>query len=127
MPTNPAQFYEDQRGWPDWIGGEIAAYETSGLAGVGWSEWLTLLIFVASSCVWLLPGVQRPHGHESLVYVAVLIFSILATFAIIPLPWQRYYLPLSALWAVYYALALVAVWRWLARFSRQIRMRMVYA
>jgi peptidoglycan/LPS O-acetylase OafA/YrhL len=121
----PAQYYEDIHGWPDWIAGQIKDYEASGLGGVGWSSSALLVLVIGSLLVWLLPAVKRPAGPAVLLVGATLIFSVAAVFFLTPLAWQRYYLPLAALWAVYYGAALVAGGRWL--WARVRRSESIYA
>ncbi|HLY26839.1 MAG TPA: phospholipid carrier-dependent glycosyltransferase [Aggregatilineales bacterium] len=107
---SPPQYYEDQRGWPQWIAPQIAAYEASGFEGITWSGIgiaLAYMLGIAGFVVWVTRALQRqplPGGNKSghrespsliLVWV-VLISSIIGIYILTPLPWQRYYLPLAA-------------------------------
>jgi hypothetical protein len=49
---------------------------------------------------------RQPAG---LLFVGVLIFSVVALFFATPLPWQRYYLLLDALWALAFGVGLSSV------------------
>ncbi len=98
-PLGLPQYYEVAPGWPEWIGGQIAAYESAGLAGIGWGGLgIAGLVF---ALVGLAVIVWR-RGAAGLVFGAVTLFFVAALLALNPVPWQRYYLPL----AMPYALAL---------------------
>jgi 4-amino-4-deoxy-L-arabinose transferase-like glycosyltransferase len=94
----PPQYYEDQRGWPQWIAPQIAAYEASPFAGITWSRIgivLAYAILIAGLGIWVLRRMQDKRSAMILVLV-VLISHIIGIYALTPLPWQRYYLPLAA-------------------------------
>jgi 4-amino-4-deoxy-L-arabinose transferase-like glycosyltransferase len=101
-----AQYYEDQRGWPQWIGSQIAAYEASGLAGIHWG--LLAYLSIPFSVLGLLSG---PRSPGLVLLAGVSLFTVFAVFFLTPLPWQRYYLPLAAPVAVLCGLGVMSAWR----------------
>lgn len=102
-PFGAPQYYEDRKGWPDWIDGQIAAYETSGLAGIRLGALSFLVVPLAAFGLYVLLG---SPGRWRRLLAAVSVFVFMMIFLLTPVPWQRYYLPLAALWAVLSALAL---------------------
>ncbi len=105
------QYYENDKGWPDWIGGQIAIYEASGLQGLTWSPVsataLFILSIVGSVFAWKSAGPSR--RATLLIFAWILGFSLFGIFMLTPLAWQRYYLPLAAPLAVGYGLGLTAL------------------
>ncbi len=92
------QYAEDTvSDWPHWIGGQITAYEASGLAGIDWSS-LSVLIY-AVPAVGLLVFLTR-RNPARLILISTFIFSAVAIILINLLPWQRYYLPLAPFVAI---------------------------
>ncbi len=110
QPLGDPQYYEDERGWPQWIGGQIAAYADSGLAGLP-GKLLVLLVYPAI----LLAALALPHSPQVALFVAVTLFTAAALLFLTPLPWQRYYLPLALPWAVLCGFGLASVGRLLDR------------
>src|SRR5258708_12773658 len=102
------QYYEDAKGWADWIKAQITAYEASGLQGLTWSPVgatvLFILSIVGSVFAWKSAGPSRRLGL--LVFAWIFGFSLFGIFVLPPLAWQRYYFPLAAPLAVGYGLAL---------------------
>ncbi len=113
----PPQYYEDKRGWPQWIGGQIAAYETAGVQGIGWGIAPLIILIIVSVAGWLLPGVARHAGNGLIVFACVFGFSLIVIYVLTNVPWQRYYLPLAALYAIFYGLSLDLVWKRLKLWS----------
>jgi len=92
MPFRAPQYYEDTRGWPNWIGDQIVAYEQSGFPGITWNGWLLPLVGLGL-VVLIIRAWRHPRAQLLLV---VVVCSAMGIFALNPLPWQRYYLPLAA-------------------------------
>lgn len=116
----PPQYYEDKRGWPEWIGGQIANYEVLGLQGVGWGTIPLVILLLVSIVAWAIPGVPRPTGIAFILFACVFVFSLIVIYVLTNVPWQRYYLPLAALFAIFYGLSLDLVWKQLGlRFRSQ--------
>jgi hypothetical protein len=116
QPLGDPQYYEDRRGWPEWIGGQIAAYEASWFAGLpGWP--LTLLGFP----VILLALLAIPRTPEIVVLMAVTVSTAAALFVLTPLPWQRYYLPLIAPYAILCAFGTRFGWLTMRRLAHVVR------
>ncbi|MCC7208615.1 MAG: glycosyltransferase family 39 protein, partial [Anaerolineae bacterium] len=105
-PLGPPQYYEAAQGWPEWIGGQIAAYESAGLAGIAWGG---LGVLGAALALIGLAVVVRRRGAAGLVFGAVALFLAAALLALNPVPWQRYYLPLAMPYALALGGGLVAV------------------
>jgi 4-amino-4-deoxy-L-arabinose transferase-like glycosyltransferase len=110
-PAGPAQYYEISAGWPEWIGDQIGAYEAGGLSGIPWGEagvltW-TLVILGAGSIPW-----RRQRRVKGAVFLAVT--AVLAALLMIlnPIPWQRYYLPLTIPYAILLGAGSCALLRW---------------
>ena len=91
-PFGPPQYYEVTEGWPEWIGGQIAAYEATGLAGIAWGG---LGVVGLALAVTGLAVIMLRRGAAGLVFGAVTLFLLAALLALNPVPWQRYYLPLA--------------------------------
>lgn len=116
-PFGNPQYYEDAKGWPDWIGGQIVAYEGSGLAGIrlGMLSYFVLpLAALGLYVVFRLPGSWRR------LFMAVSLFVFAMIFILTPVPWQRYYLPLAALWAVLCSLGISALIRKMQKGQRYV-------
>jgi 4-amino-4-deoxy-L-arabinose transferase-like glycosyltransferase len=106
QPLGDPQYYEDQRGWPQWIGSQIAAYEASGLAGIHWG-----ILAYLSIPFGVLALLMMPRSPGLVLLAGVSIFTVLAVFSLTPLAWQRYYLPLAAPVAVLCGLGVLSAWR----------------
>jgi hypothetical protein len=107
QPLGDPQYFEDPRGWPQWIGGQIAAYEASGLAGIQWG-----LLAYASIPLGALALLLRPRSPGLTLLAGASALTALATFFLTPLAWQRYYLPLATPYAVLCSLGAVSAWRY---------------
>ncbi len=116
-PIGQPQYAEDAKyDWTQWIGSDIKAYETSGLAGL-WGPvsnigFILLMLAGAALIVWALgPGrTQLSFNRPSLVvFLVVFVSGVASVFAFTPLAWQRYYLPLTAPMAILGGLS--AGWR----------------
>jgi 4-amino-4-deoxy-L-arabinose transferase-like glycosyltransferase len=116
-PFGDPQYYEDTKGWPAWIGGQIAAYETSGLAGIHLGILSLLVVPLAAFGLYAL---FRLPGSWRRLFAAVSVFVCVMIFFLTPIPWQRYYLPLAAPWAVSGGLGLSALSRWLQKGLRHV-------
>ena len=89
----PIPQYFEVAGWENWLAEQIAAYESSGLAGIT-APWLWALatLILGGTGLWAL--VRGPGRTEARWVVAVWLFSALAAaFLLTPIEWQRYYLP----------------------------------
>jgi 4-amino-4-deoxy-L-arabinose transferase-like glycosyltransferase len=86
------QYYEDSKGWPEWIGGQITAYETSGLAGIPGITILAGLLALAG----IVFALRSMRSVPIRLFLVSALFLYGATFALTPLLWVRYYLPLFA-------------------------------
>ncbi len=106
QPFGDARYYEDQRGWPQWIGSQIVAYETSGLSGIHWG--LLAYLSIPFGALALLSRLRSPGW---MLLAGVTIFTVLAVLFLTPLAWQRYYLPLAAPVAVLCGLGVMSAWR----------------
>ncbi len=95
-PQGAPQYYEVARGWSDWLAADIAAYERSGLAGIAWGAWLWLMAALGTG--WLLRDLGRKSAHA--VFLVTAGCTALGILALNPLPWQRYYLPMTVPFAV---------------------------
>jgi len=84
------QYYETP-GWGEWVAGEIAQYGRSALAGRasgwGWSALLAALALVGATAL-------ARRGYLGLSVLGWAAGTALVLFAVTPLEWQRYYLPL---------------------------------
>ncbi len=61
---------------------------------------------------------QEP-AHGTFVFLNVVWFTALALLILTPLAWQRYYLPLAALWAVLIGVGVVTLGRFVrSRYAR---------
>ncbi|MCC7450644.1 MAG: glycosyltransferase family 39 protein [Anaerolineae bacterium] len=168
QPLGSPQYYEDVQGWPQWIGGQISAYQAGGVLTVGimWG-WFGAVLGVVGVLAFLrstptpnpspikregLKGCtaapltaayaidQRPPPGRRLkgrtaapltaavgkgrgnggtiLFLAVTGFATLALLILTPLAWQRYYVPLAALWAILIGMGLITVWQWVRRYAR---------
>ena len=89
----PAPQYFEAPGWAGWIAPQIAAYESSLLAGVTAPLlWLVASLLLGSMGLWALwRGPGRPEARWM---VGVWLLSALAAALLLtPLEWQRYHLP----------------------------------
>jgi 4-amino-4-deoxy-L-arabinose transferase-like glycosyltransferase len=114
QPLGDAQYYEDSQGWPDWIGGQIAAYQSAGTAGLPWGRLGVLAVLTMLSGAAVM--VRRVSRHTfAALFLAITGFTLLALFITNPLPWQRYYMPLTIPLAVLLGLGFEAwgrvIWR----------------
>ncbi len=107
------QYFEDtSNDWPIGIGGQIAAYEASGLAGIDWYQ-LGALVYVVltAGLAWLV----RRHRPAHVLFAGAAIFSLAALLATNTLPWQRYYLPVAACLAILFGMGITALFGGLGR------------
>ncbi len=128
------QYYEDQRGWPQWIAPQIAAYEASGLQGIAWSDVGIAALYVVTLGLGVLLGIRwirrlRPRNallvlisnYRSHIFVyVVLIIVFIGIYILTPLPWQRYYLPLAAPLAIVVGAALATAFSAFLSFVRPL-------
>lgn len=104
--------------WHAFIGGEIADYEASGLAGRGTGALWGVLSVVASGAGMIALARRWREGPVwgVLAWIAV---TALALLALTPMQWQRYYLPLQPPLAVIEGIGVVwigaALVRWVQR------------
>lgn len=106
-PFGAAQYYEVEAGWPEWIGGQIAAYQAAGVGGIDWGALSlpVLLLIMLNGAVASLAA-DRARG---LLIIAATAVSCIGVLILNPIPWQRYYLPLNPLFAVLFGLGLGAL------------------
>jgi 4-amino-4-deoxy-L-arabinose transferase-like glycosyltransferase len=116
-PFGDPQYYEDTKGWPDWIGGQIATYQASGLAGIRLGILSFLVVPLAAFGLYALFGLR---GSWRRLFGAISVFVFVMVFILTPVPWQRYYLPLAVPWAVLGGLALSVLARWLQKGFRYV-------
>jgi 4-amino-4-deoxy-L-arabinose transferase-like glycosyltransferase len=114
LPLDVAQYYEIKQGWPDWLADSIRRYESAGLQGIDWAAlgvvvYPLLLIGVLAT---LISAIHNPYYG---IAAAVLVFTAVALFILNPLPWQRYYLPLAAPFALALGMGVAAGWRVIRR------------
>ncbi|WP_119067965.1 phospholipid carrier-dependent glycosyltransferase [Aggregatilinea lenta] len=116
------QYYED----PDWaayVGGQIAAYDGSWLAGRGGgSVWGALLVTAfTAGCVACVVNVaaRGEDGGPAWVVLAWAGLTALALLVTNPLDWQRYYLPLQPPVAAIAGIGVGAAARWSIRDWRE--------
>jgi hypothetical protein len=108
FPFAPPQYYEDTAPWGEWIGDQISAYRRSLLNGVAWGQFsLPLYGLMALGVAALL---FRPRA-EMLFFGMVLVGILVAVYVATPLPWQRYYLLLVAVWSITIAIGLKFAWQ----------------
>jgi 4-amino-4-deoxy-L-arabinose transferase-like glycosyltransferase len=108
FPFALPQYYEDTAPWGEWIGDQISAYQRSLLDGVAWGQFgLPVYGLMALGMAALL---GRPRA-EMLFFGAVLVGILVAVYVATPLPWQRYYLLLVAVWSVTMAIGLRFAWQ----------------
>lgn len=109
-----AQYYEVPY-WEDFIGDDIHEYESSGLAGradsVIWQ--IILMIALGAGIVTLALRWRDPAYWIGLIW---LVGTAAGLFSLIPLDWQRYYMPLYAPVAVTGGIGAARVCAWLFRF-----------
>lgn len=111
------QYYEDPR-WAGWIGGEIAAYEASGLAGVtpgivGGAVLLVLAGIGLAALAW------RRTGAAGVIVGAWALSAVGAALALTPVEWARYYLPAVLPTLALAAFGAASLWgAWRARRGR---------
>lgn len=108
FPFAEPQYFEDAANWRAWIGDQIDAYERSGLAGIAWDRLgIVLYPLMAIGVVALLLGRRQEH----LLFAGTLLGTLAAVFIGTPLPWQRYYLLLVALWSITVGMGLYLCWQ----------------
>jgi 4-amino-4-deoxy-L-arabinose transferase-like glycosyltransferase len=100
------QFYEVPA-WADDIGGQIAAYQASGLAGLPVSATVTLAAIILTLLGLLLLWRRRATAPPARVVIGVWAVGMFASTALLtPLNWARYYLPAYPAVALLVALAI---------------------
>jgi 4-amino-4-deoxy-L-arabinose transferase-like glycosyltransferase len=96
------QYAEDAKfDWTPWIGGQITAYESSGLAGIDWYRQGILTYALSALGLMFLVIARNP---SRLVLVGTIVLSSAAIVMTNTLPWQRYYLPLAACVAILFGI-----------------------
>lgn len=96
FPLGPAQYFEASPQWETWIGDQIRVYAASPFAGISLSlPLLMVLALVGAVGFWVLPLTRAGFAFH-ICFVALLLSTLILT----PIPWQRYYLPLTSFWAV---------------------------
>jgi hypothetical protein len=115
------QYAEDATfDWTQWIGGQVTTYEASGLAGIAWSG-LGVLGYVLPA-VGLL-ALLAARNPARTVFVSAALFSAAIIVLTNTLPWQRYYLPLSACLAVLLGIGAQTSLRYGWRYVRHLQTR----
>ncbi|HLY26506.1 MAG TPA: glycosyltransferase family 39 protein [Aggregatilineales bacterium] len=94
-PLGSAQYFEDKQNWVAWIGDQISNYERSYLGGIDWNGWPVYLLSIVGTA-----SLLQKRALKDIIFAFIAIFAILALLLATPLPWQRYYLPLAAFWAI---------------------------
>lgn len=109
QPLGGPQYYEDRQGWPQWIGGQISAYEQAGplTVGIAWG-WAGAALGAVGLAA-LVHTTRQKRGV--LVFLNVTWFTALALLILTPLAWQRYYVPLAPLWAGLIGTGMITLWR----------------
>ncbi len=113
LPLAAAQYYEIRQGWPDWLADSIRIYESRYLQGINWDSFSVIVYpLLVAGLIAAIRGASRSAPVQSYyaIFAAVLLFTAAALFILNPLPWQRYYLPLAALWAITLGLGVRACW-----------------
>lgn len=89
----PAPQYFEVAAWGDWLAPQIAAYESSLLAGLTapWL-WAVASVLLGGAGLWAL---WRGHGLPAARWMAAVWFvsALVTVFLLTPIEWQRYYLP----------------------------------
>jgi 4-amino-4-deoxy-L-arabinose transferase-like glycosyltransferase len=125
QPLGKAQYYEVAKDWPDWIGGQITAYQSAGMAGLPWGNFgLFAVLIMLSGALFMFKDTWRRTGAA--LFWAITGFTLLALFMTNPLPWQRYYMPLTVPLAVLLGLGFAA-WGRVIRHSAGSVLRNRYA
>jgi 4-amino-4-deoxy-L-arabinose transferase-like glycosyltransferase len=105
LPASAAQYYEIKRGWSEWLVEPIRAYEATPFTGIAWDAvGIVVYPLLFIGIIAALATRRGPH----LVFVIVALFVAAAHFVFIPMAWQRYYLPLTVIWAVAISLGVEA-------------------
>jgi 4-amino-4-deoxy-L-arabinose transferase-like glycosyltransferase len=111
------QYAEDAKfDWTPWIGDQITAYQASGLAGIDWSR-LGILGYIIPAIGLLALLIERSPARivfASTAFVSSAIIVLTNT-----LPWQRYYLPLSACLAVLIGVGVQVAANYFRRYVRR--------
>jgi 4-amino-4-deoxy-L-arabinose transferase-like glycosyltransferase len=107
-PFQNAQYFEASAEWQQWIGAQIRLYQRSGLYGIAWGGFGIILypLMLLGMAALAIYAVVRRDGQK--LFILASLFGVMAAvFVATPLPWQRYYLPLVALWTLTIAFGLV--------------------
>jgi len=111
FPFTEAQYFEGENSpWGRWIKTEINAYSRSGLAGIDWYSlgFITYALLFAGIVALVLAVARRRYVGGLLLVVAG--FTAIILLVVIPLPWQRYYLPLALPWSILIAVGESSIW-----------------
>lgn len=115
FPFSQAQYFEGEHSaWSSYIGSEINVYSSSGLAGINWESlgFLTYPLLLISILA-LTVLIARQH-YIAILPLALASLTALALLILIPVPWQRYYLPLELPWSMLMAFGILSIcsfWR----------------
>jgi 4-amino-4-deoxy-L-arabinose transferase-like glycosyltransferase len=95
------------------------------VAGLPWANlgWLAVLLMLSGAAFMLKTSGRRT---DTVLFLAITGFTLLALFMTNPLPWQRYYLPLTVPLAVLMGLGFAA-WGRIIRHSAGSILRSRYA
>ncbi|MHB8625048.1 MAG: ArnT family glycosyltransferase [Aggregatilineales bacterium] len=92
--SSPPQYYESDPKWADWIGTSIQQYQASGLAGFSGVVWTVTVGALAMGG--LARGLLRWRRAGVFAVLCWLMVTAVGLYALTPLEWQRYYLPMAA-------------------------------
>jgi len=110
LPLASAQYYEIKQGWPDWLADSIRRYESARWQGIDWDA-LGVVVYPLLLIGVLATIFRARHSPYYGIVAAVLLFTAIALFILNPLPWQRYYLPLAAPFALALGTGVAACWQ----------------
>jgi 4-amino-4-deoxy-L-arabinose transferase-like glycosyltransferase len=105
LPASKAQYYEITKGWSEWLVEPIRVYEATIFTGIPWD--VIGIVVYPLLFIGLIAAVATRRGPP-IVFVVVALFVAAAHFAFIPMAWQRYYLPLTVIWAIAISLGIEA-------------------
>jgi hypothetical protein len=105
LPASAPQYYDIKKGWSEWLVEPIRAYEATIFTGIPWDA-LGIVVYPLLF-IGLIAAVAARRGPQ-LVFVIVALFVAVAHFVFIPMAWQRYYMPLTVIWAIAISLGVEA-------------------
>jgi hypothetical protein len=105
LPASAPQYYDIKKGWSEWLVEPIRAYEATPFTGIPWDA-LGIVVYPLLF-IGIIVAVAARRGPQ-LVFVVVALFVAAAHFVFIPMAWQRYYMPLTVIWAVAISLGIEA-------------------